>query len=248
MQMRDILNIMEQAASPQFYMHATSIENAEKIAKEGLIPNGGGDGNYEDSRWISLEGVYATNNPGKIWDYLRAHGLQDYALILIEVDPATTLPDEDTIDILLDKAFEEVHHSSIDTLIDDGFDPNEHDLDWKAVGQRFHVLASGGQKIPYDEDFCTELADWWGDHKILSGENIDPWDWMALKDKVVRHYPNMAHPTLGSGWSIRHPGHIGFEGPTRIVAIIADQDNHAAIMKGTIPSEAVPFVSRFVEL
>src|ERR1700753_1798773 len=103
--MREWMNLFEDQVERSFYLHVSPAKNLKSIRSKGLVPNHNG-GNYDDMRWASLDGVYASKYAKQLADYLNAHLITDYLLMVIEVDMETALPDEDTIDIIFDHLFE----------------------------------------------------------------------------------------------------------------------------------------------
>lgn len=251
-------DLFERAAS-RYYIHTTKIEYINSILKKGLVPNAsnGGQGNYDDFDWISLEGVYATREPGLIERYLAHHGLQDeFALCVLAVSPNSTLPDEDTINLIMRKAFEDVldrydiddSYESLDEYFAHRYDVEEphpddiRDLDqlWRLVGEEFHKRASSpSDPRPADPKMLEELCYGWASLQYPDdGYDVHPEDWKYIKDVITRRYPKMAHPSLGAGWSIRLPHAVGFSGRNRIVAVIAVRDYIGEIVYGQLPAEA----------
>lgn len=222
---RDVIDESATTAAPRYFIHCTAGKNVASITKQGLIPNGGAaplmGGNYEDSRWITLEGVYATIKPQLIINYIRAHGIQNhYGLVVIEAHPEDLLPDEDIIEDLLIRAFKAAGGKRFHEIDDEEFEPRHwQDPWWEKVRRGFHEMASNGQEVPYDDDMLETLVSYWTDFE-WDGGDVGPDEWATIKDKVARHYPMMVHPDHGPRHSVRVPGKIGFTGRTRIVAVL----------------------------
>ena len=254
--------LFERAAS-QYFMHATKVEYIPSILKKGLIPNASndGNGNYDTLEWLSLEGVYATKQPELIKRYIRAHDIQDeYAICLIAASLNSTLPDEDTINILFRKCYEEICDSyGIDSAyegVGEYFHTREDDPEWELhpndlkdeddfwtkVAEYFHRYASSpGDNRPPDIEMLKDAATEWA-ATVWNEYDSDPFSWKDLKDKIVRRYPRMGHPDFGQHWSIRLPHAVTFSGRNRIVAVIKVIEDQGEVVYGHIPPEAMDMV------
>jgi hypothetical protein len=251
-------------AAQDYYMHCTSIDHLESIKKMGLIPNKAnkGQGNYEDFDWLSLDGVYATKQPEIIENYARAHSLHDYLIVLLAISPNSVLPDEDTINILLRKCYEEVcgwwgidsYYDSFEHWADEhdhapDEDGNVEEPDrekfFHQIAELFHEKAkTAGDPRPADMAMLEELVSDWAALAFTGGVESHPEDWRDLKDRVCRRYPRMGHPLMGHGWSIRIPDAVSYAGRNRIVGIVEVIDEYGRLVWGHIPDEAKPMVSR----
>lgn len=245
------MKLLEDVGERAFYLHVTPSKNLKSIKAKGLVPNHNG-GNYDDMRWASLNGVYASRHAKQLADYLNAHVITDYLLVIIEVDLESALPDEDTIDIILDHLFEQMLHADGLSLrspeIEDMF-PGE-ELFEKYAGQLaegFHKLAAGKLHVDLDDELVRQAAEVWLEMKLgLDGEA--DFVWGDIKDKIVHQYRAMVHPTLGTRHSVRIPSVVGFEGPTRIVGIVrVNEDANPELIYNEVPPEAREEVNQLVD-
>ena len=223
------------------YIHATSIDKALLIADQGLIPGDLNNTNYENFRWLPLEGVYLSCSPAQTENYLRANGLLDrYAIVLVEADPSALLPDEDLIDTFLSLAMERtfgMDRMQIEDLRGEKENaiPPSGDPFWAKVGNEFLKLADPANTGNLSAEDLETIVDWWADYEFFGeGGDIHPEDWRDLKRRVVEALPRMEGL---APWekSKRHPGAIGFEGPVRILCIAHVDDGHVEIAYGTPP-------------
>ena len=230
------------------YVHATSMEKAFLIAEQGLLPGTLENTNYENNRWIPLEGVYLSCSPAQTESYLRANGLMDgYAIVLVEADANALLPDEDLIDTFLSQAMEKAFgadRTAIQTLQEEREDaiPESGDPFWKKVEREFLLLADPARTGALGAEDLETLVDWWADYEFFGeGGDIHPEDWRQLKRTVVEALPRMEGL---APWekSKRHPGPIGFEGPTRILCIATVEGGEIVDMHGDVPGEASAFL------
>ena len=237
--MHEIRRWIALCESPQaeYFLHATSPQNIPSILKQGLVSNY--SSNYDDVRWVSLNGVYASNQPSQIKQYVLAHGLRDdFAVVLIETHQKDArLPDEDLIDMILSKIAQSVFKTEDVEQIAEFHDHD--DPKWQKVADQFHRIAGGGAK---DARRLHDLVDYWADFEIYQGGDTDPYTWAELKDWATRRYPKMLHPHLGIQHSVRFPDGVGFSGPTRIVAILAVTDGEISVVYGTVPPAAETLV------
>ena len=245
--MRAMITIVEGkkvARTVNYFLHVTKRANLKSILKNGLIPNFAG-GNYSDTRWISLEGVYASREMDQLKTYLRAHDTKDFAILVIGIEEGSSLPDEDIVEIILQKAYEQAKtKTNINPFEEDEIESD--DPFWKVVANNFHFLASSGQRCRKDMKFLTELVDWWADFEHYQGGDVGPDEWAAMKDRAVRAYPKMVNPHLGYQHSVRIPGTVGFEGSARIVAAIDVNGMREKLVFGAIPEEAQDMVAALV--
>ena len=230
------------------YVHATSVEKALLITEQGLLPGTLENTNYENNRWIPLEGVYLSCSPAQTEGYLRANGLMDrYAIVLVEADPDALLPDEDLIDTFLSQAMEKAFgadRQAIQTLREEREDaiPESGDPFWKKVEREFLLLADPARTNALGAEDLETLVDWWADYEFFGeGGDIHPEDWRELKSTVVEALPKMEGIALWEK-SKRHPSPIGFEGPTRILCIATVEDGEIVDMQGAAPDEASAFL------
>lgn len=261
--------LFERVRAPtQYYVHVTAADNLRSILKKGLVPNAAnkGLGNYDDTRWLSLDGVYATKQPEIIHSNLRAnHNFGHYGLVLLSVAVSATLPDEDGIEALLKDCYKRVMDlHGIDSYyaswIGEYFqtrDQNRDDDDpewslrdesqfWREVAEEFHNRAKGNDPRPMDQELISTLVEYWSDFEFEGYGDIDPYDWRDLKDKVTRRYPRLAHPNGGAGWSLRIPHVVGYSGRTRIVAVIEVIDGTPEVLYGSVPADAKELLNRII--
>ena len=240
MMMRQWINLCEDAA-PRYLLHATPRANIRSIMAKGLLADRAG--NYSDSRWVSLSGVYATDRPEKITEYIQAHDLGGkVAIVVIEVHPSVShLPDEDLIDILL-RHITELMASRRGIAYDQI--PAEIEFDdpvWDQVAAEFHREAGGG---PEDKPRLHELVEYWADFELYEGGDTNPDYWAELKDWATRQYPRLMHPTLKTQSSTRIVDAIGFKGATRIVAIVDFNAGQEKVVYGQVPSAEQALLDR----
>lgn len=232
--MRQWIKLCETGA-PRYLLHATPRENIRSIMSKGLVADR--TSNYTDTRWTSLSGVYATDQPNKINDYIRFHDLGGkVAIVVIEVQSGVDhLPDEDLIDILL-RHVTELAASGLGIPYDQL--PEHIDSDdplWSQIADEFHREAGGG---PEDKPRLHELIGYWADFELYQGGDTDPDYWADLKDWATRHYPRLVHPTLKMQSSTRILDAIGFDGATRIVAIVEFNAGQQKVVYGSVPAAA----------
>lgn len=236
--------LMERAAQ-SYYMHCTSLDNLQSIMKLGLIPNksNDGEGNYTDSvDWLSLDGIYATKEPELIEGYARAHGLESFLICVLVVSPNSVLPDEDTINILMDKCFRATPHEAKE--VDGEWSDEPDDEFYQHCALLFHEQAKtpGDTRPPHMDDLIHLVQEYYTMQNYGGVE--DPFEWKDLKDRLCRRYPRMSHPDLGQGWSIRIPDAVSFSGRNRIVALVEVIDDYGKLIWGRLPDEAKGMVSR----
>lgn len=199
------------------YFHISPTRNTNSIMDHGLIPNYGG-GNYEDNEWISLDGVYASRNAEHLRSIMETQDITDFLIIVIEVADQIALPDEDLLTGLLKKVSERLynaHGAGVGKKITYNFSA---DISfWKEVMHEFDKEAGGNGSYP---PFLWDFVKMWAFFKhYVRQAHVDPDEWKAVKDQVVRYYHNAGHPEKGQ-YSIRIPHAVGFHGDTKIVAII----------------------------
>ena len=250
--MREWLKLFEgQTVERSFYLHVTPSKNLNSIRSKGLIPNHNG-GNYDDMRWESLNGVYASRYAKQLNDYLNGHDIENFLLVIVEVDMESALPDEDTIDIIFDHLLEQMlaadginmHSPEFEDMYP-GTELFEKYTDQLALG--FHKLASSTFHVELGDDTVRDAAGAWLEMKVgVDGEA--EFVWGDLKDKLVHAYPKMQHPVLGSRHSVRIPSVVGFEGPTRIVGIVlCNYDEEPEVLYNKVPAESKVEVNALVD-
>lgn len=224
-------------------VHCTTIERARSIAREGLLPGDDQRCNYDCNRWLPLPGVYLSCSPRQIEQYRRAHGLTPrFAIVLVEAERSTLLPDEDVVDALLGQAMEKamgIGWGAIRKLQEEQDDaiPPSGDPFWGKMGTEFLRLADPARTAALGADDLETLVDWWGDMEFFNeGGDIDPFEWRELKGRVVEALPLMEGL---APWekSKRHRGRIGFEGAARILCVAIVVDEHARIIAGAMPAD-----------
>ena len=250
--LREMMELVETGIeAPGFYAHVTNLNNLKSIKAKGLVPNFGG-GNYDDIQWTSLEGVYASKNAEMLSRYLSAHGHYHYGIVVIEVRMSDALPDEDIIDINLSRAFEKALHQFgvDDEEVSEQVEENDGVIDpsqplWRAVlGDFSSTLGQPAGNVP--EGFIEQLVDFWFTINYLGGGDA-LMDWGHLKDTATRLFPRMTNAHTGDQHSIRIPNVVGFEGATRIVALIAVHGGTMPeVIYNKVPAEAEEEVDQFV--
>lgn len=244
MNMRHFMKLMEAASNePHFYMHVTAAKNIPSVMKNGLVPNHGG-GNYDNQRWESLDGVYASKVADHLQNYLAAHNNEDaFGLFIIEVLPADAIPDEDIIDINLSHAFEHVINrsgKSTDDMIEDYLDAGQIDIDdpvWAAVAKLFMEWAGTPADQAWSPEQIAELIDHWFSMEHAEGSEAEM-SWAEIKDRFTRAYPNMINSHTNDRHSIRIPGRVGFDGTTKIIAAYRVEDGEVEVLYNKVPPEA----------
>lgn len=241
------MNPSSEERPPRLHLvHCTSVERGRSIVTEGLKPGTEERCNYDCNRWLPLDGVYLSVSGNQIDQYRRAHDLRDCALVLVEADPDTLLPDEDVIDVLLAMAFKDNGGRAWDDLSDGEEIPPSGDPFWKGVRDRFVRLAGRRSDAVLRPDDLDELVDWWADFEFFGeGGDVDPFEWSALKDRIVRAFPRMEGLALHER-SKRHPGPIGFDGSTRIAAVVEVIGGDAFVVRGVVPDEARNLVAAMI--
>jgi len=246
--MRQWINLFEnmQVQTKEYFVHVTPYKNIKSILKQGLIPNQNG-GNYTDTRWISLKGVYASKNMDHLLGYLRSHGMVNFGIIVIETSSEDTLPDEDIIDPLLTKATHDVFKRH-GYQVSPEFDPAEEEIEyddpiWNEVAKEFDKLAGGKGTT---DDTLIELVEYWKDFAFYLGGDIDPDYWLDIKDAITRKYRKMKAPLLDYQHSIRIPNAVGFEGFTKIIFVGGYKNNEFSVFLDKAPAEAEREISKFV--
>lgn len=223
-------------------VHCTSIERARSIAREGLLPGDDQRCNYDCNRWLPLPGVYLSCSPRQIEQYRRAHGLTPrFAIVLVEAERSTLLPDEDVADAFLGQAMEKamgIGWEAIRKLQEEHDDaiPPSGDPFWKMVEAEFLRLADPARTGALGADDLETLVDWWADMEFFGdGGDVDPFEWRELKGRVVEALPLMEGL---APWekSKRHTGPIGFDGPARILCVATIVDERAHIIAGAMPT------------
>lgn len=252
-----MITLMERTdATPHYYAHVTRLENLDSIREHGLVPNHNG-GNYDDGRWVSLEGVYASQQAEHLSSYLSAHGVFEYGIVVIAVQEHDALPDEDIININIDAAFEataKAHGKSAEmAAMEIGeqmweAESGEIDYDdpfWIEVINRFKkTLGQPSGEVP--TGLVEQMVDYW--FSIFHLEGADAvMDWGDMKDKFTRLFPQMQNAITGTRHSVRIPNKVGFEGSTRIVALVAVHGGHdPEVIYNAVPAEAKADVNQFV--
>ena len=262
--MRHWINLFERV-NTKTYFHVTNIANVPSILKKGLLPNASNDGmgNYDNPEWQSLPGVYATVESDIIETYIHAHGLYDYAIVVLSVSPSSTLPDEDVIPIVLSDLFNKEmsrlmgrnvlfdrDNDEILEYFEKEYPDSEGQLPpeiIQPIALAFHNHAKGSDPRPADmNDIETAIECWWefkigadGDAAII---------WYDLKDKLVRRYPKLAPSAEKRGYSVRIPNAVGFSGRNRITAIVEFHDDQGTVVYGSINHEARDFFGPYVRI
>jgi hypothetical protein len=223
-------------------VHCTSVARARSIAREGLLPGDDQRCNYDCNRWLPLPGVYLSCSPRQIEQYRRAHDLTPrFAIVLVEAERSTLLPDEDLVDAFLGQAMERAMGMGWEAIRklqeerDDAIPPSG-DPFWGKVGTEFLRLADPARTVALDADDLETLVDWWADMEFFGdGGDVDPFEWRELKGRIVTALPLMEGL---APWerSKRHPGPIGFEGPARILCVATIVDERARIIAGAMPT------------
>ena len=256
-------HILAERAATQTYFHVTDGKNVPAILKKGLIPNASnnGYGNYE-GEWESLNGVYATKESDILDSIVSRTGIyNDFAICVLSVSLESTLPDEDIIPIWFDRIFQKVmekfthgqlratgmhydHADAVEYWEDtEGYMPDEVT---EAVAAEFHRAANGNDPRPADMSLLTDAVQSWWEFKIGdSGDGILSWG--DVKDKIVRRYPKMSHPTAGRGYSIRIPDAVGFGGRNRITAIVRVVNDKGQLVYGKLNPEAEQMVTFYFD-
>jgi hypothetical protein len=224
---------------PLTLVHVTTTERARSISVQGLLPGDEGRCNYDCGRWMPLDGVYLTQSCNQIDQYRRAHGLVDCGVAVVQADdPSLLLPDEDVIDALLGETVARVmgvDWPEIRRRQEEDAIPPSGDPFWIDVRKAFVRVCGPRSSSTLRDDDLDTLVDWWADFQFFGeGGDVDPWEWMALKDRVVRAFPAMEGLSLDQR-SKRHPGPIGFEGPVRIVGVGIMVDGERTVLAGEIP-------------
>jgi len=224
---------------PLRLVHVTTPARARSIATEGLIPGDQDRCNYDCNEWMPLEGVYLSQSCNQIEQYRRAHGLGDCGVVVVQADDASLLlPDEDVIVSLLGETLSRtmgVDWAEIRRRQEEDAIPVSGDPFWNDVRDAFVRVCGPRSTSTLDEDDLDTLVDWWADYQFFGeGGDIDPWEWAALKDRVVRAFPSMEGMALEQR-SKRHPGPIGFDGPVRIVAVGIVVQGKRTVLAGELP-------------
>jgi hypothetical protein len=232
----------EPSVSPNYFMHVTKIENVPAIMKQGLVPNTKG-GNYDDMRWVSLDGVYASRDAEHLSGYMASHDFQDYAIVVVEILPEDRLPDEDLIDnnlrIIFDSTCQKLHLDPEEVAYEqmDFGDPV-----WTDVYQRF--AATLGEPVK-DISEVQSIIEYWVDVDMLDGGDA-LMDWSDMKDRLVRNYPHMIHEKSKDQYSVRSTEAIGFGGSSKIIAVVEVRRDKAKVTYNKVPPEAKTIVQDMV--
>ena len=225
-------------SAPLLLVHVTTPGRARSIAVQGLMPGSEDRCNYDCNRWMPLDGVYLSQSCNQVSGYRRAHGLADCGVVVVEADAALLLPDEDVIECLLAEALERamgVDWTEIRRRHENDEIPHCTDPFWNGVRDFFERACGPRSSFPLRDEDLDTLVEWWGDYEFFGeGGDIDPMEWSALKDRVVRAFPSMEGLSLEQK-SKRHEGPIGFEGPVRIVGVSAVVDGERSILVGEVP-------------
>lgn len=234
--MRQLINIVSltETVKRNYYLHITPRSKLSSIKRKGLIANHGG-GNYQGSEFESLDGVYLTNDTTLISHMIENRDdLSDYGLVIIEANPEILLPDEDFIDMILND------------LRIRGEEMSQREMTQFLIHE-FHKEASQGADITLDKALLKQLVTVF----LSYCEGIDDGDndeWLAIKKQVTQIYRNMRNPRTRVQNSFRYPGSIGFNGQTRIVAILRVRNDVGTIIFGSVPPEASRLIEPLVDL
>lgn len=249
--------LLEKSAATEMYFHVTARDNLRSIMKRGLVPNGTNGQRYDDSRFYSLEGVYATKSPalvGKIAD-----GIEDPILIVLQVSVGSSLPDEDVFEVLCTDVFDRMTrkrfpHSGAAWVDDMWFQAEDAKMEgrveeyedtkseieefWNAMAREIHKAAAAqNNHITYDKELIDGLIWHWRIHHFdhYADFEDDPSAWMTIKDRMSRKYRGATAGEFKGGVSVRIPGAVAFGGRNRIIAIADPEGN---VYYGQLPEEA----------
>ncbi len=223
-------------------VHCTSVERGRSIAAEGLKPGTEERTNYDANRWMPLDGVYLSVCHDQILQYRRAHALEDHTLVVVEAEPSLLLPDEDIVDTMLHRSY--IHCSAM--LPPTSEIPPPGDPFWDLVRDRFVDYAGARSESGLRDGDLDEVVDWWADYEYFGeGGDIDPFEWAALKDRIVRAFPRL-EGSCPAERSKRFPGAIGFDGDVRIAAVVECRGGAATTIHGEIPMAAFRMVERMI--
>lgn len=243
------MNLLESVGERHYYIHVTSIENVPSIMTKGLVPNHNG-GNYDDAKWTSLDGVYASKQMVQLQNYLRAHDIEDYGVIVLEVTPGDALPDEDIINInfhaAFDKALKANQMDEDDAMI--AYEESGGEIDnqpfWDQIIEGFRQSIGPGTA---SADDVRELLDYWFSLTFMDSGDAEMY-WADLKDKFVRAHPQMVNAITGDRHSIRVPSVVTTEGPTRIVGVLeVEGHDEPRVLLNNVPAEAKAIVNGMLE-
>ena len=237
----------EETPGPLHLVHCTSVERGRSIADEGLKPGTEDRCNYDCNRWMPLDGVYLSVSGNQIDHYRMAHGLRNYAIVLVEADPTLLLPDEDIVDVMLSMAFRDCGGRGWDDLPEGEEVPPSGDPFWDKVRDLFVRYAGQRSDAVLRDDDLDDLVDWWADFEFFGeGGDISPFEWSELKDRIVRAFPRMEGLALHEK-SKRHPGPIGFEGPVRILAVVERANGRSRLLYGAVPDVAANLMGAVID-
>lgn len=254
--------LTEGRSPTSLYYHLTSIDNIQSILKHGLIPNKANDGagRYDDNRWYSLNGVYATISTDLMHEIAGSFN-GDYAIVVLSISPKSSLPDEDVVEGLAKQSYvaaldlwgidgsyyDGSYYATPDHYFEDQISNGEpatftmKDV-WKTAREEFHKRASGSNThIPYNEKLLDTFFSLWFSYE-MDNYGDDPSKWMETKDQITKLYRhNMNTGLYSKGASIRITSPITFRGRNRIVAITTGPYANDVVY-GTLSSEAAAFV------
>jgi hypothetical protein len=247
--MRHLIQLVEahlaEEVHPQgaYYLHVTSGANLPSILADGLQQKD--LGNYS-GYMASLPGVYVTRKPELIRQHIFAREIEhDYALIVVRV-ASPAMIDEDVLDIYLDAALKNLEQTSkMDTeeLAIQAEEADE-DIPYESIGQAMvpFLLRRLGKPTTDITALLVEFcAAWFGEQRVGTDGPGDDW-WIATKEQIQHAFPALSHPRFGADYSLRLPGAVGFEGDTRIIAIVRVTNNKPKVVKGQVPPEAQQLV------
>lgn len=226
-----------------YYLHVTSGDNLRSVLTDGLqqISLGNYSGYY-----ASLSGVYVTRIPAIIQHHIFARDIsEDYLLVVVRVGTPGVI-DEDVIDSYLQDALTKAAKKARvtpDDLAEEEADGE--DYPYERVGQLMlpFMLRMLGRPVSDVSALLAEFCAAWFSERYVGGEGPgDDW-WIDAKEQILRAYPAMTHRQHGADYSLRLPSPIGFDGETRIVAVVAVKEGNAEMAWGRVPPEAQKLVT-----
>lgn len=237
MRYRDLL---EASSSIRIYAHVSPGANLDSILRQGLLPNAGG-GNYS-GYWEALDGVYVTNDPTILRQHIFARGIEPhYVIVLVQVAGRNHL-DEDVIDNLVLKCFNEVlrRHGLSDRDSDRMYDMGiEDQIKQELVASVQAALGPPKRNVLSKEpNLIEEYVDSWLSERYEGGEGPGGEWWTYAKGLILR-----AFSTFTDDRNLRIPKTIGYTGKTRIIAVVNVVNGEAHVVRGTVPSDAQDLVT-----
>lgn len=243
-----------EAVAPQgrYYLHVSPGKNLRSIMKNGLVAQHD-QGNYSGFE-TALNGVYVTRVPHIIAQHVAVRGSGNhYVLAVVQVGTETFI-DEDAIDLQMTAALKDVAKTlrvSYDRLTSDLANGHREPEDMaEAVAARLkaHLGPVDPSADPDLDEFLIEYCtDWMREHLCGDGHGDHDW-WTSAKERIIRSFPSIAHPRYGDDYSLRIPEErVGFQGDTRIVAIVDVRGGQPRTVYGTVPPEAQAMISEVLE-